>query len=106
MKPNLLVSLLAVAATAFLPGIAVAAPRAHAPSGQHKPSPAKPGQRPSPVKHFRHNGKAFILHGSVPGGDPNRMDPMALGRGMHPERIDHMNATPLVVPATPPAPKR
>jgi len=101
MKPDLLVSLLAGAAMAVLPGIASAAPSAHAPARQSKPSPAKPGQRPSPVKHFRHNGKAFILNTARPGLDPNRGDPMAMGRGMHPERIDHMNATPLAAPTAP-----
>jgi hypothetical protein len=105
MKTNVLACALAAAATALLPSITGAAPPAHAQARQPKPSPAKPGQRTSPTKHFRHNGKAFILNAARPGLDPNRGDPMAIGRGIHPERIDHMNATPLVVPATPPAPR-
>ncbi len=103
MKPNLLVSSLAVVATAFLPNIAGAAPRAHLLARQHKSAAAKPARRPLPARRFGPKGRAYILNTARPGSDPNRGDHMAMGRGMHPERMDRMN-TARPVPTTP-APK-
>ncbi len=105
MNLNLPACSLLVAATALLPLTACAAPRAHAPFRQHKRSPARPGQRPFSAKPPRPMGKAFILNAARPGTDPNRGDHMAFGRGMHPERMDHMN-TVTPVPTAPTTPKR
>ena len=103
MKPNVLACTLAAAAVVLLPNIPGAAPPAHA--RQHKPGAAKSHRRSTPVRRFPSRSRAFILNGAIPGGDPNRMDPMAAGRGMHPEQIDHMNAaTP--APPVPTTPKR
>lgn len=99
MKPDLLVPTLAVAATAFLSAIAGASPNAHA--RQHKPTVAKSSRRPGSVKRPRPLGRAYILHGTIPDGDPSRLDSMAVGKGIHPERMDRMN----VVKPVPPAPK-
>lgn len=82
MKATLLPCVLAVAATAFLPSIAGAAPHAHLPARQHKPAAAKPARRPLPVRRFGPTGRAYILNTSRPGlilGDH-----MAIGKGMHP----------------------
>lgn len=102
MKP-LLACLLFAAATALVPLTVGAAPRAQA--RQTKPGAAKSPRRSAPVRRLPRRDKAFILNGTVPGGDPNRLDHMAIGQGMHPERMDHMNAvTP--VPTAPAKPKR
>lgn len=94
MKPNPLVCLLPVAAAILLPPLAGAAPPAHA--RPHEFTAAKPPRRPAPARRIKPRGRAFILNGAVPGRDPNRMDHMALGQKMHPERMDHMNAAPRI----------
>lgn len=97
MKLNPLVCSLAVA-TALLPPPADAAPAAR--TRQHKSTTAKPSRS---MRHIKPRGRAFILNGTFPGGDPNRMDHMAIGSKMHPERLDHMNAAPPIrrAPVTP-----
>lgn len=91
MKLNPLICSLAACA-ALLPPLASAAPTAH--PGHHKSTAMKPARRPAATRHTKPRGRAFILNGAVPGRDPNRMDHMAIGRKMHPERLDHMNAAP------------
>ena len=90
VKPNLFVASLTV--ISLMPIIASAAPNAHARPRQHKPGVAKSSRRPGPVKRTRLLGRAYILNAARPGMDPDRGDHMALGRGMHPEQMDHMNA--------------
>jgi len=111
MKPTPLLCPLLLAATAFLSVAAFlavaacAAPRADAQTKRHKPSSARSQRQPHSVRRSRPTGRAYILNAARPGVDPNRGDHMAFGRGMHPERMDHMNVTPPVPPA-PTIPKR
>ena len=97
MKLNLLVYSLAACAT-LLPPLASAAPAAH--PGHHKSTAAKSSH---PLRQPKPKGRAFLLNGAATGRDPNRMDHMAIGSKMHPERMDHMNAAPPVrrAPVTP-----
>lgn len=102
MKPTLSVFPLLVAAATLLPLTVYAAPHAGAQTKHRKRSPAKSRQQSHSAQHFRPTGRLYILNAARPGMEPNRGDHMAIGRGMHPEQMDHMNAATPV----PPAPKR